>query len=140
MATAYLNPQEQDYFAANKRRINDTYFLNQQQNQYQQGVAGNNYAINQGNLIDQFAQLRNQIPGNFIHRGLINSGLYGQGLGQFAKNRASALGNLASQYQQQLGGFNLANSQLGYSQSNGLQDLESQRRARLATLASTLGG
>lgn len=137
---SFLSPDELNYFQTGIRRLQQNYNLNNAQNIYNQKTLASEYSNNRSNLIDQFAQLRNQIPGQFIQRGLINSGLYAQGIGDYANQRARALGTGALQYQNQLGGLRIGQHQLGLTENYGINALKAQRAARISTLAASLGG
>jgi hypothetical protein len=86
-------------------------------------------------LKSQYAQQRASLPGQYAGRGLLNSGIYKQGLIDYNKGRTTAFKGLAQQYasqqhQLQAGG---AKAQLDMNQSLNDVDLaEAQARAQLA--------
>jgi hypothetical protein len=138
MTDGYLNVEDDTYFRQGKRRVKDTYLLGLNQNQYQRDTVRNAYGRQRGDLVQQYAQLRDRIPGSFAARGMLNSGMQEKAWRDFKDQRQNAYANLAGQRDDQLSGLTLARNQLASTRAGTLDDLEEQRTARLAAVASTL--
>lgn len=135
-----LDPQQTNYLRTARRRILDNYKLGLQQNTYQQRVLRNQRARGRADLRRQFADARLQLPGDYAAAGLLNSGIYQQGLSRFAAERQAAFRNLSGQAEDQLRGLRLARTQLGTVKRQGLADLRQEEAARRAALAASIRG
>ena len=136
--TTGLSPEDINYFDTARRRLGLNYQQGSAQNAYQQGVLGQQQASGLDALNNRYNQLRNQLPGGYAQRGLLNSGIYQQGLQQYAQNRQTDLNNVQQQYQQQLGGLQLGQQQLDQQNTGGLGDIEAQQAARRQAIAAAL--
>lgn len=132
------SPEEQDQWANQRSRINLNYGQANATNAFQRSNTLANKAADYGSLKKQFVAQRQQIPGQFIGRGLLNSGLYAQGLQDYASNRTQGFGDLARKYQQMLGGLDLQHQQGAQSQYADLADVGAQERQRRAELAAQI--
>lgn len=123
------------------------------QNQARQGygetLATNTYNINQARegllrnlqgLDLSGTQQRNQLPGQFAHRGTLNSGIYKDALANWAANQTYQRGNYNYQAQTQIGGYDLANQQAALRMKQALSDIALQKQARRAQIAAQLRG
>lgn len=136
-----LNPEELNYYRTRKRQITDTHNLGQAQNAYQQGALGREQERSVGNLAYQYGQMRDKAPWGYAARGLLNSGIYQKGLTDLAQGAyIRPLNDLQAQYQDQLGGLQLASQQLGQIQAGALSDVDEAERARIAAVAASLRG
>ncbi len=132
MATQ-LNPDDFTYFRNRRRQINTTHDLSQAQNAYQAAAAGNQFSRQVGDLAAAYGQAVEKHPWGFGARGLLNSGVYQKAtydLGNQGFVRPYT--NLAGQYQDVAGGFNLAGQQLSRIKGEGIQDVDEAERSRLA--------
>lgn len=132
------SPEELDQFAGQRNHINLNYGQANATNLFQRGNTLANKQADYGNLKRQFVQQRAQIPGQFIGRGLLNSGLYQRGLKDYAANRTEAFGDLGRKYQQMLGTLDLQRQQGAASQFADLADVNAQERQRRAELAAQI--
>lgn len=118
-------------------------------NDYRRGVAANNLAMGDATaqynndyqgLLQNYTTQRNQLPGSYANRGLLNSGIYREGLGQHYADRATGFGNLNMGLQSQLGQLNLQRLQLAQALRGGLSQVTADQLAARAQLAATLRG
>lgn len=138
MAEGLLDPEELSYFRTARRRVQDTYGLGAAQNTFEKGRAGATFARNVGDLTKQFDAMRSKVPWSFAGRGLLNSGLHQKAVADFDVNRTSSFGNLRAQYDDQLGGLDLAAQQLAAVRAGALSDVDDQERSRVAAIAAML--
>ena len=102
---------------------------------YQQGNAVQNYGISRDNLVRQFDQMRQSLPYQYNSRGLMNSGIYQQGLSNYADNRVRGLNQFDTQHQQNMAGFGLQRQGLEGAYKTSMDNatrLEQARRAQTA--------
>ncbi len=135
-----LDPAEQQGFDSQRSKINLDFGHANAMNAFQRGNVLANRASDFGNLKRQFFNMRNSLPGQYVGRGLMNSGIYKQGLQDFNQNRVQQFGDLARKYQQMVGQLDLQRQQGLESQYAGLADINAQEAARRAQLASQIRG
>lgn len=102
---------------------------------FQQGNAVQNYGMSRDNLVRQFDQMREKLPYSYNSRGLMNSGIYKQGLTDFGESRVRGLNQFDTAHQQTMGGFGLQKQQLSgalKTQQENVNRLEQARRAQTA--------
>ena len=86
-------------------------------------------------LKQQYATQRANLPGQYAGRGLLDSGIYKQGLIDFNKQRTNSFQGLAQQYAQQQHGLQQSGAMNTMQQNQGLNDVdlaEAQGRAQIA--------
>lgn len=133
-----LNPDDYTHYQVQRRRINDTYNLGLPQNKWQRSLVRNEYARDKGDLSRQFAEMREQLPGGYAGRGLLNSGIYHRGLADLAGDRSRAFGRLRGGFEDQTFGLDLARQQLGQVRTNARSDIDDMEAARRAAVAASL--
>lgn len=129
---------EQFYFDAQGRRINDQWNLSRNQLDYQRGQYDLNRAQQQAELDRKLELIRRRIPGHFAARGVLNSGIAAQGYLDNAAGEAEAYNALRRQYEQAYGALDLQGTQLDYTKAAAEKDLQQQRDARLRTIRESL--
>lgn len=95
-------------------------------------------AFQRPQLERQFFQGRQNLPGSFVGRGLLNSGLYKQALERFAESEAFGLGGFDISTAQGLGGF----AQRAQGIEAGIADIQTaaaqQRQVQRSQVASQI--
>lgn len=136
----YLEPSESFAYENRRRRARDT---------YQVGVAGlesqrSNTLQNEGlatsDLSRKYTQMRERLPGSFVRRGVMDSGIYKRGLERYAQARQGDQANLSARYQQMLSDLALQGQAQGVNYSNTLGAVDDEEAARRAQLAAALKG
>jgi hypothetical protein len=133
-----LTPEEVAYFDTLQTRMNEDYAQGAATNAYQQGILQSEHGAQVGDYNRRFDRMREQLPGQYQRRGLMNSGIYQQGLTDYATDRTFGMADLERRYQAQMGGLQMAGSQLYGKHQTGLATNETQKNARRQTVASTL--
>jgi hypothetical protein len=133
-----LAPSELQNFAQKQDDLNQTYGQQKAQTAYARGGLQQNQTANVANLSRQYDQQRAQLPGAYAHRGLLNSGIYAQGLQNYGIARTDAFGNADRTYQQALGQNDLTGQQTDQSYRSATAGIAGQRTARRADLAAQL--
>lgn len=134
----YLNPDQIDAFNTALSKIRADYGRQVAQNTFDQGSATNDYNRANTALGMQWDQSRQQLPGSFTGRGLLNSGLYKQGLQDYATQRSFAQDTLRSQYDRQVAASNLGASQLNDQYRQNQDYVYSAQNAARATKAAQI--
>jgi hypothetical protein len=93
-----------------------------------------------GQLAQTWDRTRTTLPGQFLHKGLMNSGVYGGALQQYGQNRASAEGNLQLKYQNMIGGLDQAHQNASNTYTSGMGQVDQTEQATRADLAAQLKG
>lgn len=135
-----LTMTEQANIANQRRQANDLYGNSLANLEFQRGNALANQSLDTQNLTTQWDRTRERLPGGYAHRGLLNSGIYGQGLQNYATDRLSAFRNLQSKYQQQLGSYDLQKQQAVNQHASTFAGIDTTEQAARADLAAQLRG
>jgi hypothetical protein len=138
MVNPALSPEDAAFFGAQQNHLDTTYKQGLATNQYQRGNADLDYQQQLAALQRRYDQARDRLPGSYIGRGLLDSGIYKQGLQDYANARLQDTTDLQQRYQRQQQGFDLQNSQLTDTYNQASTDLENQRKARRQAIASSL--
>lgn len=138
MAAPDLSPEEIAYFDTLGTRLNSTYEDQMAQNLFQQGNLNLDQNITMRDLEARFDRQREQLPGGYQRRGLMNSGIYQQGLSDYATQRTNATTDQNLRYQRGLSG--LQNQAASYTKQHSLGTAENaaMRQARRAGKAAAL--
>lgn len=114
------------------------------QTAYNRAMLAAKEGMDTARMTSQWHDARQQLPGQFGRRGLLNSGIYKKGLGDFATDRQSAFDELRFGYEKQRGQFSLDDQTAESNLQSGLTQIEYERvaadQARRADLASQLRG
>jgi hypothetical protein len=135
-----LSPFDIASFRTRRTALRDEYRRGVAANDLAVGDAQASYANDYQGLLQSYGQKRNQLAGGFAQRGLLNSGIYRQGLTDFYGNRTQDFGNLSMGLQSQLGQLNLQRLQLAQGLRSGLDQVAAEQLARRAQIAATLRG
>lgn len=138
--TEYMSPWEIAAYDSRESQVRTQYKNSLAGTQYQRADYGIDFQRNKDRLGAQFAQSRARLPGGFVSRGLLDSGLYKQGLVDYANQRQQRFGDLQYDYGKNLGRLGLQDTQAGNSYNTGLSSIESERLARRSELASQIRG
>lgn len=105
---------------------------------FQQGNAQQNYGISRDNLVRQFDQMRQSLPYQYNSRGLMNSGVYQQGLQNYADSRLRGLNQFDTQHQQNMAGFGLQKQQVEGSFKTAMDNAARAEAARRQATAAQI--
>ena len=133
-----LEPEQVNALQTRRRQVNTTYGLGMAQNRFERNRTGREFRRGKVDLLRQFGKARRELPQAYAAGGLLNSGLYQKGIADLGQERIGAFGQLRGQYQDVMGGLRLAGRQLGQVRQSSLNDIDSQRAASRAALASSL--
>lgn len=133
-----LGPEDIAYFDSLMSRANQVYDQEAGNNLYQQGILQSEKGITEQDLGRRFDQMRERLPGQYQNRGLMNSGVYQQGLSDYATERTNQFADLNRRFQGQMGGLQRAYQQLGATHGMTTADINSKRIARKNAIASTI--
>lgn len=123
---------------AQRDQLRNNYAQQLAQLNYQQSVSDQNYGASKTNLMRQFDQMREKLPYGYNARGLMNSGVYSQGLQDYGDQRVRSLGDFEMRRQQQQGDFGLRRNQMESGLSSGLGSLDQLEKSRRAQLAAQI--
>lgn len=103
--------------------------LTQAQLGWQRGNIDTTRANETASLQQQFAKQREALPGSFANRGLLNSGIYAQGVYQFNQNKANAFRDQAQKFSEQYGNNDFAQQQAGVTRDSAIADSDAATAA-----------
>ncbi len=136
----YLSPWEIAAYQTRQDQASTAYQNSLASNTYQRSMLGIANQRNRDRMGQQWTQYRNQLPGGYARRGLLNSGIYKQALTDYANNRQRSFDDLDFSYTTQLGQYDLDKQNFTNTYNAGLTGIEAERAARRAQLASELRG
>lgn len=136
----YLTPDEINAYDTRQNALRLTYGQQMARNEYGSTQAGLDKNLGDQALTQKWDRYRNQLPGGYQKRGLANSGIYQQGLQNYAQDRLMGFQGLQRTYDRQVGDINLGQQEQEGSYNFGLNSVDAERAARRATLASQIQG
>lgn len=134
------SPDEMAQYGVARRKAATTYGQTNANLQFQRQNANANYSQQFGDLARNYDQMRQKLPGQFVRRGVQNSGIYKDALTNYAQQRALAAGRLGQQQQQELGGYDLQQQAASQNYTNAQLDVAEAEAARRASIAAALKG
>jgi hypothetical protein len=134
----YLDPMDIYQFDSARRKTRLGYAQDNAQNNLQRSQLRSQSQIQRKDLNYKFGQIRQQLPGGFAKRNLLNSGIYGDALRQYAKQREMATNAQMTGYMNQFGQLGLQRAQTNDTYANSMADIIEAENAKRATLASQL--
>lgn len=136
----WIEPAEQASWDGRRRRATNQYQRGQAQGVFNRGVARQNEGIETRDLAQRYGKMRENLPGQFARRNMLNSGIFGRALQDYGSERTTSFGNLASRYQQQFGQLDLTDQSATGGYNDQLGDINEQEALRRSQLASALRG
>lgn len=133
-----LDPETLADLSSARRNAGLQYGQSQATTQYQRALAQMQYESALGNVTRKWDATREQLPGGFARRGLLNSGIYGSALQKYGTERQAETNQLSQGYQQQLAGYDLQNRQSEQTYQNALANIADAEQAKRVALAQQL--
>lgn len=140
MTIATPTPTEIAMWGNQRMQVADQYGNTSAQLAFQRAMQQGQESQDWSGMNRQFDRTRETLPGQFARRGLLNSGIYGNALTQYAQDRYHATAGLALKYQQSLGQLNLNQQQAQTNYTSGTSQIYNSETARRQELASQLAG
>jgi len=135
-----ITPEQQAQYAQGRSNAAAELGRNQAGNQYQQGLAQQQFNDNLYDFDVQQGRAREQLPTQYIQRGIFNSGIYRDALKNYAIDRLSGENKLRNNYQAQAAGLTLQGRGYDDSYTETLSNLFGNQYAAQASIASALKG
>lgn len=136
----WIDPAEQAGWDNRRRRATNQYQIGQAQSTFNRGQLTANRGIETGNLAKQYDRMRTRLPGSYAKRGMLNSGIYGQGLQDYGSDRVGAFGQLAQRYASQFGQLDLSDQAATTTYNDNIGDIYDQERIRRSQVAAAIRG
>jgi hypothetical protein len=118
------------------------------ENQYQVGLADNTFKVDdlalqrdvaQSRLDFRQRQQRQSLPGGFVRRGVLNSGLFNQALGDFATVSLDQQGELERNFLRRSNDLSIQLQGLNASRAIQLANIDLDEQSRRSAIASIIG-
>lgn len=107
VAVSTITPQQTMQFRQQRKDAKQGLLTNQAQNLYQRSLQNLAHKNRVRGFETQQGRLREDLPTDFINRGVFRSGLYNAGLKRYAQDRLQGFNDLVTQNQLNLGGLSL---------------------------------
>lgn len=134
----FISPEEEYGFNSRRRQARRAFKDQRAALKYQKNTLKTNQAADQRSLGREWDTMRSKLPGSYVGRGLMNSGIWGQGLTDYGLNRDSAYADSARNYQTQYGDIRLQKHQSKRDYMTQMADIAEQEKMRRASVASAL--
>jgi hypothetical protein len=116
-------------YQGRKDQLANTYQGQLAQTTYNRSMLATNEGLALADLGQSWHESRQQIPGAYGRRGLLNSGIYKKGLGEFAQERQKAFDRTKLGYAQQRGQFDVTDQTNLSNYNQGVTGVEYDRVA-----------
>ena len=140
VAASTVSPAEISNWASQRSSAKQNMLGTQAGSLYGRQMAGIDYGKSVRDFTKNAQNTRMGLPGAYQKRGLAQSGLYKHALENYAMDRQQGLGDLAMQYQGQIGQFVQGDRGAGDAYAQALQRIAAEQYARQAQQASQVGG
>lgn len=110
------------------------------QSTYNKGLNEQDYTQGYQRAGQSFDAARQNLPDQYLRRGALHSGLYGQGLGAYAQQRQQGLGDLTQAYQRNVAQGNINDQNQASNMNDALSQIDQEEAARRADIAAQLKG
>jgi hypothetical protein len=135
-----LDLETQQLLAAQRSKATNQYGQQKAQQEFNRANAGANYQQALSQMGRQWGQARAKLPGNHARRGLLNSGIYRQGLQDYATDRTNAYAEALRGYQNSLGQLQLEGRGTEQNLADAMQTIAAQEQLARAQIAAQLRG
>ena len=140
VAVSTISPQQTMQFRQQRTNAKQGLLTNQAQNLYQRQLADLAYKSRVRGFDTEQGRVREQLPTDYINRGVFRSGIYNTGLKRYAADRLQGLNNLLVQRQAEAGGLSLQGRGFEDDYTRALAGSYGAEHAARADIASALRG
>lgn len=131
-----IDPDTYNSFTNMRNNYGSNYLQNTAGLQSRMAMGAQQYGNQYRDMGTQYGRQRNRLPGQFMGRGMLKSGMYNRGRNEFNIDKATAFGNLAQQYAQQQQGWGQEQAGYGMTRDQGYLSVEQgMAQARAAAVA-----
>lgn len=135
-----MSAEELSAFNSRRGSARNAYSQYLAQSTFNRGLNEQDYGQGYQRASDSFTRQRQSLPDQYLRRGILNSGQYGQGLNQYAQQRQQGLGDLTQAYQRNMAQYNLNDQNQASNMNNALSQIDQEEAARRADIAAQLKG
>lgn len=136
----YLSPWEIAAYQGRNDQLTTQYQNTLASSAYQRARLGLRNQMNKDDANYSWDQQRAKLPGSYVARGLLNSGIYKGALGDYATRRLKSDARREFDYTDQLGQIDLGDQNAGNTYNTGLSGIAAEQAARRSELATQLRG
>lgn len=135
-----ITPEQQQQYNQGRSNAAATRTRGVAQNQYQQGLAAQDFSDRTYDFNVAQNRQREQLPTNYIQRGVFDSGIYRDALKRYAIDRLSGQRRLQREYQQNAAGLTFQGRGYEDEYAETMANLFGNQYAAQASIASALKG
>ena len=136
----YMSPEEINAYQVRRQQADTAFGRGRANLDYQRGIQGQDYGIGNTRIARSWDQAFRQLPSSFARRGILRSGIYDQGFGDYKTNRENATFDWDLQNNRRMSGFQNQQDDLEAVRIMQNQQINAEENARRASLAATLRG
>ena len=140
VAASTVSPAEISNWASQRSGAQQNMLGTQAGSAYGRTLAGIDYGKSVRDFTKNAQNTRMKLPGAYQRQGLAQSGLYKHALENYAMDRQQGMGDLAMQYQGNIGQLVQGDRSATDSYAQALQRIAAEQYARQAQQASQVGG
>jgi hypothetical protein len=133
-----MTESERWWFTNRENQARRTFDYGKAQNTYERNLAKTQAGWDRSDLLRQFSQQRAALPSTYNRRGVMNSGLWQRGYGEWAGNKVRSLTRQQSAADSRQQGFDIADYSMADIKQKALDDLTAQRIAYEQTLDAAI--
>jgi hypothetical protein len=133
-----LDPARKQYYKNLEDNADNTFKQGTAQLDFAKRQQQNQYAFDQGQLASKWDAMRQKLPGEYAGRGLLNSGIYMQGLQDYGRQRGYDFDQLDFSNNAAKNQFGEQAHQYDTTRSNALQQINDTRTAERDSIKSQL--
>jgi hypothetical protein len=134
----YMSPEEINMYQVRRQQADTAFGRGRANLDYQRGIATQDYGLGKPRLARSWDKAFKQLPGSFARRGLLRSGVYNQGFGDYRTDRENAENDWDLQNNRRMAGFQNQQDDFESVRTMQLQSIEAERLARQAALSSNI--
>lgn len=138
--TNYLSPEEINLYQTRANQADTAYGRGLAQLAYQRSIASMDHGTNMERLGRRFDDSFRTLPSSFARRGMLRSGAFQRALGDYAYNRQQAEYDQNLLNSRNMDRFQQSQDNLDLVRQFTLQQMEAEKAARQAALASSIQG
>lgn len=133
-----MTPEEIASYNLRRNALRLQYQRGMARNAYEQGQAGLNHGMQQSALTRKWGLQLEKLPGQYARSGMMNSGVYQNGLKNYWTQRQAEFDQSARGYSQQLSDLGQQGLDLSAQQAAGMNLVEADANARRAQIAAMI--
>jgi hypothetical protein len=136
----YMSPEEINVYQTRRQQADTAYGRSRANIDYSRSIAGVDYGLAKSRGTRSWDKAYKGLPSNYARRGILRSGIYNKGYKDYLTSRENAETDLTMGNRRQMDQYERQNADLELVRNMTQQQIEAERLAAEASLASRLRG